>query len=48
MLFWIYIAIALFIAVIVGTELFTEKDWKRQIALAMLLLPFVLRVLLIK
>ena len=48
MLFWIYIAITLFIAVIVVTELFSEKDWKKQVALAMLLLPFVLRVLLIK
>ncbi len=48
MLFWIYIAITLFIAVIVVVELFSEKDWKKQVALAMLLLPFVLRVLLIK
>ncbi len=48
MLFWIYIVITLFITVVIVTELFTEKDWKKQIALAMLLLPFVLRVLLIK
>ena len=48
MLFWIYILIAVLITWIVLAELFSEKDWKKQIALAMLLIPFILRILQIK
>jgi hypothetical protein len=48
MLFWIYILIAVLITGIVLVELFSEKDWKKQIALAMLLIPFILRILQIK
>ena len=39
---------ATYISAIVGVELFAEKSWKKQIALAMVLLVFALRVLQIK
>lgn len=48
MLFWIYILIAAYLAVVVLLELFSEKGWKKQLAYAMILIPFVLRVFLIK
>lgn len=48
MLYWIYILIAIYISVIIIVELFAEKQWKKQIALAMILIPFVLRILQIK
>lgn len=48
MLYWIYILITLFIAVLVGIELFTDKKWKNQIALALILIPLILRILSIK
>ena len=48
MLFWIYIIIVSIITWIILVELFTEKDWKKQVALAMLLIPFLLRIFLIK
>ncbi|MBN2093436.1 hypothetical protein JW964_27675 [candidate division KSB1 bacterium] len=48
MLFWIYIAIVLFLTIIILNELFNEKDWRKQIALAMLLIVFILRILQIK
>ncbi|MBN2226157.1 MAG: hypothetical protein JW763_02215 [candidate division Zixibacteria bacterium] len=48
MLYWIYVLITVFLTVLIVMELFTEKNWKQQIALAMLLLPFVLRILQIK
>jgi hypothetical protein len=48
MLFWIYILIITYFTVIVIMELFSEKDWKKQIALMMVLVPFILRILQIK
>ncbi len=48
MLFWIYILIAVYLTVVVLIEHFNEKDWRKQIAYAMLLMPFVLRIFLIK
>ena len=48
MLFWIYIVIAAYLGVTVLLEMFSERSWKKQVAYAMILIPFVLRVLLIK
>lgn len=48
MLFWVYIVVAAYLAVVVGIELFSERAWKKQIAYAMILVPLILRVLLIK
>lgn len=48
MLFYTYILILIFISIIVVKELFEEKDWKKQIALVMVLIPFILRILQIK
>ncbi len=48
MLFWVYILIAAYLTIIVGVELFSEVNWKKQAAYAMILIPLVLRVLLIK
>lgn len=48
MLFWIYIVIAFILVIVTLKEMFEEKDWKNQIAFAMLLIPFVLRILQIK
>jgi hypothetical protein len=48
MLHWMYIAIALGIAVLVGIELFRERRWREQVALAVVLIPLVLRILHIK
>ena len=48
MLFWTYIVIVLYLTALVIAELFTERNWKKQVAYAMILIPFVLRVLLIK
>ncbi len=48
MLFWTYILIAVYLTVLVLMELFSERNWKKQMAYAMILIPFVLRVLLIK
>jgi len=48
MLYWIYIAIAAFVSVMLLVELVREKDWRAQVALAMILIMCVLRVLRIK
>jgi hypothetical protein len=48
MLHWMYIAIALGIVVLVGMELFQERRWREQVALAVVLIPLVLRILHIK
>lgn len=48
MLFWIYILIAAFITITIIAELLSERNWKKQLALAMVLIPFILRILLIK
>ena len=48
MLHWIYIVIALFLLLLVVQELFTERRWREQIALAMIVVPLLLRILHIK
>lgn len=48
MLFWTYIAIAAFISVMLLVELWKERDWRVQVAMAMTLIVSVLRVLCIK
>jgi hypothetical protein len=48
MLHWIYIAIVLVVSVLVGVELFQERKWRNQVALAILLIPLILRLLHIK
>ncbi len=48
MLYWTYIAITVYLSAMIVIELFSEKDWKRQVAMGMLLLVFVLRILQIK
>lgn len=45
MLFWVYIAIAAFISVILLIQLWKEEDWRAQVAMAMTLIVCVLRVL---
>lgn len=48
MLFTIYLVIVTLLTGILVKEIFTEKDWRKQIAIAMVMLVFVLRILLIK
>lgn len=48
MLYIIYIAIALLILILIVRELFQERQWRNQIALALILIPLVLRVLQVK
>lgn len=48
MLYWTYVLITVFLAAIVVIELFTERDWKKQVTLSMVLIVFVLRILQIK
>jgi uncharacterized membrane protein len=45
---WIYIGIALGVAMLLMKLFFEENRWKHQIAIAMILIPIVLRVLHIK
>lgn len=48
MLHWAYIAIALMLLILVAKELFSERRWREQVALALILVPLLLRVLHIK
>lgn len=48
MLFYLYIAITAMVASIIFVEMFREKNWKHQLAMAIILVPLVLRVLQIK
>jgi hypothetical protein len=48
MLHWTYIAIAAFVVFLVVRELFAERNWRNQIALALVLIPLLLRILHIK
>ena len=48
MLHWTYVVIAAFIFVLVIRELFSERNWRNQIALALVLVPLLLRILHIK
>ncbi len=48
MLHWMYIALAVYCAGLLIAELFTEKRWREQIALALVLIPLFLRILQVK
>ncbi|MCE1189485.1 MAG: hypothetical protein LWX56_10115 [Ignavibacteria bacterium] len=48
MLHIIYILITLVLGVYIVRQLFTEGEWRKQVALAILLIPVILRVLHIK
>ena len=48
MLHWTYILIAAFVFVLVLRELSAERNWRTQIALALVLIPLILRILHIK
>lgn len=48
MLHVIYTLILIYITIILGIEFFGEKKWKMQIAIAAVLLIFILRILHIK
>ncbi|MBW7888157.1 MAG: hypothetical protein H3C35_07340 [Bacteroidetes bacterium] len=48
MVFYLYIAITVIIALILLSELWKEKNWKQQLLIVIILLPLVLRILQIK
>lgn len=48
MLYYIYTIILIYVTLILGIEFIEEKKWKSQIAIAVVLLIFVLRILQIK
>jgi hypothetical protein len=48
MLHWTYVVIAAFVFVLVIRELFFERNWRNQVALALVLIPLLLRILQIK
>jgi hypothetical protein len=48
MLYWIYIVIISYLALVLFIEFFKEEKWINQVAIAMVLIPFVLRILQIK
>lgn len=48
MLYWIYIIIISFLAIVLFIEFFKEEKWINQVAMAMVLITFVLRILQIK
>lgn len=48
MLTWIYWAITLFMIILVLRSLYREKSLREQIVAAMVLVPLLLRVLMIK
>ncbi|MCX6144869.1 MAG: hypothetical protein NTZ35_16810 [Ignavibacteriales bacterium] len=48
MLHWTYVVIAVFVLVLVIRELFAERNWRNQVALALVLIPLFLRIFHIK
>lgn len=48
MLHWVYIGIAAYCAGLVVIELFSEKRWREQLALVLILIPLILRIVHIK
>jgi hypothetical protein len=48
MLHWIYIALMFLIMVVMIIEMFAEKNWRRQLAFAIAVIPLILAVLHIK
>ena len=47
-MFYIYLLIAALSLVLIIWNFLTEKDWRKQISAAMLIVPLLLRVFLIK
>lgn len=48
MLYFIYTIILIYITVVMFIEFFKERDWKKQVAVAIVLIIFVLRIFQIK
>ena len=48
MMYWIYILIISYLALVLFVEFFKEEKWINQVAMAMVLITFVLRILQIK
>jgi hypothetical protein len=48
MMYWIYTLILIYITVIIVVEFFKEPKWKNKLAMAMVLLVFILRILQLK
>lgn len=48
MLYWIYTIILAFLTGLLFMDFFREEKWQKQIALAMVLMIFVLRILQVK
>jgi len=47
-MFYIYLLIAASVLVLAIWNFLTEKDWRKQASIAMVIIPLLLRVLLIK
>lgn len=47
-MFWIYWFILVMLSGLIIRIIILEQDWKKKIAAAMILLPFILRILLVK
>lgn len=47
-LHWVYIVMTAGFAALVVRELFGERRWREQVALALLLIPLLLRILHVK
>ncbi|MGF6905564.1 hypothetical protein [Fusobacterium sp. PH5-44] len=48
MMMYIYLALAAYILLMVGLNLFSEKDLPKQLNAALVVIPLILRILLIK
>jgi len=48
MLFWIYWLIAAIVLLLSARELLTANDWRKQLSAAVVLIPLILRVFLLK
>jgi hypothetical protein len=45
---WIYRLIVLVVLALVAMELYSERDWRKQIVAVMVLVPLTLRLLMLK
>jgi hypothetical protein len=48
MLYWIYVLIAGLVLALVLRELVQERQWRSQLALAIIVIPLLLRILQVK
>lgn len=48
MLFWIYWILTAVLVLLTARELFNVRDWRVQLSAALVLVPFLLRVFLLK